>query len=277
MNTGAAFGRFAQRFGGKLNRIAAKNLEIALPELPETEKQKIIQGCFESLGRQLGLVAHFKNFKHEDVLNLLEVEGKENFDSAFARGKGVLFFTGHFGSWEIFNLVPPAFGYGMSILVRRIDNPLVENYVENLRTRFGCKTLDKKTSAREMFRVLQAGEILGIVSDLNAQEREGVFVDFFGRPASTTSGLAKLALRTETAVVPAFVIWQPEKRKYLLKLEPAIEFEKTGDNEQDVRELTQAVTKTIEKYVRAHPEQWMWIHKRWNTRPPGEAEIYSNL
>jgi Kdo2-lipid IVA lauroyltransferase/acyltransferase len=274
LKTGAAFGRFAQRFGGKLNRVAAKNLDIAFPGLPDDEKRKIVRGCFESLGRQLGLVSQFKKFRHEDVLNLLEVEGKEHFDHAFARGKGVLFFTGHFGSWEIFNLVPPAFGYGMNILVRRIDNPLVENFVESLRSRFGARTLDKKTSARTMFRVLQQGELLGVLADLNAQEREGVFVDFFGRAASTTSGLAKLALRTDAAVIPAFVIWQPEKGKYLLKLEPEIKIEKTGDDAHDVLRLTQAATDAIERYVRAHPEQWMWIHKRWNTRPPGEPLIY---
>lgn len=274
MKTGAMFGRLAQRFGGKLNRVANKNLEIALPELPENEKHKIIQGCFASLGRQLGLISQFRKFSQQDVLNLLEVEGKEHFDRAYERGRGVLFFTGHFGSWEIFNLVPPSFGFGMNILVRRIDNPLVENYVDSLRTRFGAKTLDKKTSARTMFRVLQQGELLGVLADLNAQEREGVFVDFFGQAASTTTGLARLALRTGAAVIPAFVIWQEDKGKYLLKLEPEVEYEKTADDEESVRELTQKVTKVIEKYVRAHPEQWMWIHKRWNTRPPGEPLFY---
>ena len=274
MNFGASVGRFAQKFGGKLNRTANKNLAIALPNLSEVEKQKIIRGCFESLGRQLGLISQFPKIKAEDAHDFLEVEGKENFDCAFARGKGVIFFTGHFGNWEIFNLVPPAFGYVMHILVRRIDNPLVENYVESLRTRFGCRTIDKKTSARTMFRLLQNGEILGIVADLNAQEREGVFVDFFGIPASTTTGLAKLALRTDAAVLPAFVIWQPDKQKYLLKLEPAVEFDKTEDDSSDVRELTQKVTKVIEKFVRLHPEQWMWIHKRWNTRPPEMPSLY---
>lgn len=275
MNLGAAFGRLAQRFGGKLNRTGKRNLEIALPDLSEAEQQKILQGCFESLGRQLGLVAHFRDFKPEDIRALLEVEGREHYDRAAETGRGVLFFTGHFGSWEIFNLVPYAFTERqMNILVRRIDNPKVEGYIEGLRTRFGAKTIDKKISARTMFRLLQNGELLGIVADLNAQEHEGVFVDFFGLPASTTTGLAKLALRTDAIVLPAFAVWQPEKKKYLLKLEPPIEYEKTGNNEQDVRELTQKVTKVIENYVRLYPEQWMWVHKRWNTRPKGEPSLY---
>jgi KDO2-lipid IV(A) lauroyltransferase len=275
MKTGAAAGRLAQRFGGKLNRVGRKNLALALPNLNESEQDEILRGCFESLGRQLGLVAHFKSFKPENVRDLLEVEGREHFDRAHATGRGILFFTGHFGSWEIFNLVPFAFADSqMNVLVRRIDNPLVENFVESLRTSFGGKTIDKKTSARAMFRLLQTGELLGVMADLNVQEREGVFVDFFGVPASTTTGLAKLALRTNAIVLPAFAIWQPERQKYLLKLEAPVEYQKTGDDARDVRDLTQNVTKIIEKYVRAFPEQWMWIHKRWNTRPPNTPKIY---
>ena len=275
LDAGAAFGRLAQKFGGKLNRVGRRNLAIALPDANESQQNEILRGCFESLGRQLGLVSHFKNFKPEVLRSLLEIEGREHFDRAQATGKGILFFTAHFGSWEIFNLVPFAFANSqMNILVRRIDNPLVENFVESLRTAFGGKTIDKKTSARTMFRLLQNGELLGVMADLNVQEREGVFVDFFGLPASTMTGLAKLALRTEAVVLPAFAIWQPEKQKYLLKLESPIEYEKTGDDVRDVRELTQNATRTVEKYVRAFPEQWMWIHKRWNTRPPGEQNIY---
>ncbi len=275
LSVGANFGRLAQKFGGKLNRVGRKNLSIALPDLNESEQNEILRGCFESLGRQLGLVAHFKNFKPETVRDLLEIEGREHFDLAHAAGRGILFFTGHFGSWEIFNLVPFAFADSqMNVLVRRIDNPLVENFVEGLRTSFGGKTIDKKTSARAMFRLLQAGELLGVMADLNVQEREGVFVDFFGVPASTTTSLAKLALRTDAVVLPAFAIWQPARQKYLLKLEPPIEYQKTGDDIEDVHDLTQKVTKIIEKYVRAFPEQWMWIHKRWNTRPPDEPKIY---
>src|SRR5918993_2471375 len=152
MRFGKAVGRFLGLRFPKLQEAARRNLEIALPELSAEEKEKIVRGTFESLGRHLGFVSHFRKFKHEDIRNLIEVVGKEeNFDKAFATGRGVLFFTGHFGSWEIFNLLPPAFDQTMNILVRRIDNPLVENYVDSLRTRLGCVTLDKKQSARKMF------------------------------------------------------------------------------------------------------------------------------
>ena len=279
LETSVRFGKSVGRFLGsrfpRLQRTARRNLEIAMPELSAEEKEKIVRGTFESLGRHLGFVSHFRKFKHEDIRDLIEVVGKEeHFDPAYARGKGVLFFTGHFGSWEVFNLLAPAFGYGMNILVRRIDNPLVENFVDKMRTRFGSITLDKTKSARKMFRILAGGEILGILADLNAQEKEGVFVDFFGVPASTTTSIAKLALKTGAAVMPAFAVWEETKRKYVVYLESPIEYEKTENAEEDIRVLTQKITDVVEKYVRRYPEQWLWIHKRWNTRPPGEPDLY---
>jgi KDO2-lipid IV(A) lauroyltransferase len=250
-------------------------LDIAFPEMPDSEREKIALGTFESLGRHLGFVAHFNKFQHQDIRNLVELVGKEeNFDKAIETGRGLLLFTGHFGSWEVFNLLPPAFGYGMNILVRRIDNPLVENFVDKMRTRFGSVTLDKTKSARKMFRVLENGELLGILADLNAQEREGVFVDFFGIPASTTTSIAKLALATNAIVMPAFAVWEESKQKYVVYLEPPVEYQKTENTDEDIKNLTQAVTNIVEKYVRQYPEQWLWIHKRWNTRPKGEKGLY---
>lgn len=125
-----------------------------------------------------------------------------------------------------------------------------------------------------MFRVLERGELLGILADLNAQEREGVFVDFFGVPASTTASIARLAMKTGAAVLPAFAVWEEEKKKYVVYLEPEIELEKSADDEENVKILTQKITNFVEKYVRKYPEQWLWIHKRWNTRPKGEKGLY---
>jgi KDO2-lipid IV(A) lauroyltransferase len=226
------------------------------------------------LGRHLGFVSHFNKFKLESARELTEVVGKEYFDEAHATGRGVLFFTGHFGSWEVFNLLPPAFGYGMNILVRRIDNPLVENFVDKMRTRFGSITLDKTKAARTMFRALENGELLGILADLNVQEKEGVFVDFFGVPASTTTSIAKLAIKTNAVVLPAFAVWEEEKQKYVVYLEPPVEYVPDDNSLENIRDLTQKITATVEKYVRLYPEQWLWIHKRWNTRPPGEKGLY---
>lgn len=275
MRVGEALGKYIGARFPKLQRIARRNLEIALPELSEAEKARIVRGTFESLGRHLAFVSHFKEFKPENFKNIIELVGRtENFDSEYARGKGVLFFTGHFGSWEVYNLLAPAFGIGMNILVRRIDNVLVENYIETLRTRFGAVTLDKTKSARKMFRVLENGELLGMMADLNVQEKEGIFVNFFGTQASTTTSIAKLALKTGASVMPAFAVWDTAKNKYVIYLEPAIAYENTGDAAADIRKLTEDVTRVVEKFVRRYPEQWLWIHKRWNTRPKGEPELY---
>ncbi len=274
MRFGKAVGRLLAKSLPNLQKTARRNLEIAFPEMPDAEKEKIVIGTFESLGRHLGFVSHFKKFKLETVRELTEVVGKEYFDEAHETGRGVLFFTGHFGSWEVFNLLPPAFGYGMNILVRRIDNPLVEGFVDKMRTRFGSVTLDKTKSARTMFRALENGELLGILADLNVQEKEGVFVDFFGVPASTTTSIAKLALKTNAIVLPAFAVWEESKKKYVVYLEPPVEYAPDDNSPENIRDLTQKITATVEKYVRLYPEQWLWIHKRWNTRPKGEKGLY---
>jgi Kdo2-lipid IVA lauroyltransferase/acyltransferase len=274
MKIGKTLGNILASLIPKLKKTANRNLEIALPDLPPAERSGILHGCLQSLGRQLGLVSHFKKFTHADIRSLVEIEGREIFEETHALGKGMLLFTGHFGSWEVFNLLPLAFGYPMNLLVRRIDNPKVEAFVDSFRTFFGGKTIDKTKSARAMFRLLENGGMLGVMADLNAQEREGVFVEFFGIAASTTTSIARLALKTDAIVMPAFAVWNEQKQKYIIHLEQPIDFAKGENDEENVRILTQKVTNSVEKYVRRYPEQWMWIHKRWNTRPKGEKGLY---
>jgi KDO2-lipid IV(A) lauroyltransferase len=275
LKIGKFLGRSVYRLFPKLAKTANRNLEIAYPEMSAGEKKKIITGTFESLGRHLGFISQFRKFKKEDIKELIGIVGREeNFDPADETGRGILFFTGHFGSWEVFNLLPPAFGYGMNILVRRIDNQLVEKYVDSLRTKFGSVTLGKKEAARQMYRLLDDGQLLGILADLNAQIHDGVFVNFFGVPAATSTSIAKLALKTNAIILPAFAVWEEEQQKYVVYLEPPVEYKKTGDNQADILDITQKVTTSVEKYVRRYPEQWLWIHKRWNTRPKGEKSLY---
>lgn len=275
LSIGKFMGKTIVRLFPRFAKTANRNLEIAYPNISNEEKQRIIKGTFESLGRHLGFISQFKKFEKEDIKELIEIVGREeNFDPADKTGRGILFFTGHFGSWEVFNLLPPAFGYGMNILVRRIDNELIEKYVDSMRTKFGSVTLGKKEAGRKMYRLLNDGKLLGILADLNAQLHDGVFVDFFGTPAATTTSIAKLALKTNPVILPAFAVWEEEKQKYVVYIEPPIEYEKTGDNKADILDITQKITKSVEKFVRKYPEQWLWIHKRWNTRPPGEKSLY---
>jgi KDO2-lipid IV(A) lauroyltransferase len=167
-----------------------------------------------------------------------------------------------------------AFGHPLSFLVRRIDNPLVERHVERMRTRFGNRTIDKRAAGRAMLRVLNEGGSLGLLIDINTTLSEGIFVDFFGTPASTTFVMAKLALRTGADVIPVFAPWEEERRRFVLRIGSPLKIEETGDETEDVKRLTQAATRSVECHIRRYPDQWLWIHKRWRTRPAGEPEIY---
>jgi KDO2-lipid IV(A) lauroyltransferase len=275
MAIGIFFAKAAVFLFPRLLKTAKRNLEIAMPDLREDERDRIAKGSYRSLGRQMGFVSHFHKFDRDDIQNLIGLVGREeNFDPAIDKGTGILFFTGHFGSWEVFNLLSPSFGYEMNILVRRIDNPYVEEFVESLRSRFGSVTVGKKEIGRGLYKILENGGLLGILADLNAQHHDGVFVDFFGVPACTTKSIAKIALRTRTVVMPAFAVWEEKEGKYVVYLEEPIDFGDSGNQKEDVYELTRKITESVEKFVRKYPEQWLWIHKRWKTRPKGEKGLY---
>jgi Kdo2-lipid IVA lauroyltransferase/acyltransferase len=272
--TGRGMGRIAYTFGGRLRRTGERNLELAFPGISEDERASILRGCFKSLGRLLGEFSQFPHTTPESLRQIIEFEGLENLEAARAQGRGVIVFTAHLGAWELLSFALSAFGYPMSFLVRRIDNPQVEHLVEKTRTRFGNRSIDKRAAARPIMRVLRQGDIVGILIDLNTHQHEGVFVNFFGIPASTTTSLAKLALRTEAAVIPFFMPWDKQRQRFLMRIDPPLAITRTGNEDDDVRRLTSLFTSVIEGYVRRYPDQWLWIHKRWNTRPAREPEIY---
>lgn len=273
---GRAIGRIAYGLSDRLRRTGFRNLELAFPEMSERERARILRGCFKNLGRLLGEFSQFGRATPESLRQVVESEGLENLQAAQARGRGVILFTGHLGAWELTSFALSAFGYPMSFLVRRIDNPLVERLVEKTRTRFGNRSIDKRAAMRPMFRTLRDGGTLGILVDLNTQPHEGIFVNFFGIPASTTSGVAALALRTGAAVLPVFAPWDEKRQRFILHIDPPLSVTTTGDEKEDIRRLTSLFTSVVESYVRRFPEQWLWIHKRWNTRPEKEANFYAS-
>ncbi|PYS21413.1 MAG: lipid A biosynthesis acyltransferase [Acidobacteria bacterium] len=260
-------------FSRKLRRVGERNLEIAFPSLSADERQRLLRGCFANLGRLLAVFAQFTT-QPEGLKSLIDCEGIEHLEAAEQSGRGVILFTGHIGAWELSSFGLSLFGHPLSFLVRRIDNPKIEALIDRARTRLGNRTIDKRSAAREMLQIMQNGETLGILVDLNTLDREGTFVDFFGVPASTTFTLAKLALRTNAQVLPVFAPWDESRKRFVLKIEEPLKFELTGDETEDVRRLTQLFTSVVERYVRQYPDQWLWIHRRWKTRPPGEAELY---
>jgi Kdo2-lipid IVA lauroyltransferase/acyltransferase len=270
---GKAIGRIAYAVAGGLRRTGYRNLELAMPELDRDARERILRGEFESLGRQLGAFSQLPKIKPRE--GRIGYRGIEHLDAALAEGKGVLFLTGHMGGWELSCFCLHLDGHPrVNFLVRRIDNPLVERLADRYRTLRGNRSIDKREAARAVLSALRKNELVGILADINVTADEGVFVDFFGHQACMTTGVAVFALRTNAVVVPAYLPWEKEEGRYVLTFFPPVEISRTGVMQDDIRENTQRFAKALEGMIRRHPEQWLWIHKRWKTRPPGEPGLY---
>jgi KDO2-lipid IV(A) lauroyltransferase len=269
-------GQIAYHLSPQLRHTGERNLELAFPEMEERERNRILRGCFISLGRQLGEFSHFPTMNPATLRQIADFEGLENLEAARMSGRGVIMFTAHLGAWELMSYGLSCLGYPLSLLVRRIDNPKVERLIDQVRTRSGNRTIDKRGATRPMLQVIRDGGTLGLLVDVNMAPHEGIFVDFFGTPASTTFMLAKLALRTKATVIPCFAPWDVQRQRFVVQIGTPLKFEPTGDEEKDVRKYTSEFTKVIEDYIRRYPDQWLWIHKRWRTRPGEEPDIYSN-
>jgi KDO2-lipid IV(A) lauroyltransferase len=258
----------------RLTRVGMRNLQLAFPEMPERQRKRILRGVFTSLGRLLAEVCRFPRYTPENVSRVAVYDGLENFLAAEQRGKGVLFLTAHLGGWEVGSFAHSLYGHKLHIVVRPLDNPYLDALVRTYRTLHGNTTFDKQDFARGLLGAMKAGETVGILMDTNMTPPQGVFVDFFGHLACTASGVARVALRTHAAVVPAFTIWDAKLGKYRIRFDPMLELARTADAEADVVANTAMFTKAIEGYARRYPEQWLWVHRRWKTRPPGEPPLY---
>lgn len=258
----------------RLRAAANENLELAFPDWTDKQRRAAIRGMVRQLGWMAAEFAHFPKHTKENIDRIILLDGFENFANAQARGKGVLFLTGHMSAWEMAPFAQALYGNPLHFLVRPIDNARVDALVTRYRCLNGNQPIDKNQSARAVLKVLRDKGTVGILADQNTQPSEGVFVDFFGILASTTAGIARFALHTGAAVVPVFVHWDQPSRKYRLSFYPEVELVRTGDDATDIRENTQRFTCEIENYVRRHPDQWLWVHRRWKARPPGEPSIY---
>jgi KDO2-lipid IV(A) lauroyltransferase len=258
----------------RLRRVGMRNLEMAFPEKTEAERTRILRGEFTSLGRQLAEVCQFPRYTLENIEQVVVYDGLENYERAHARGKGLLFLTAHLGAWELSAFAHSLHGHWLHVVMRPMDNAYLDRLLQGYRTMHGNKVVDKDDFVRGLLAAMKAGEDVGILMDTNMTPPQGVFVDFFGIPACTASGLARIALRTDAAVVPGFTIWDEALGKYRLRFDPALELIRTGDQEADVAANTQRFTKAIEDYVRQYPEQWLWVHRRWKTRPEGQPGLY---
>jgi len=256
--------------------VGLRNLELAFPELSLHERVALLKRAFRNLGRLLGEFSQFPKLNRNNIARVVVYEGLENYQQAMARGKGVLILTAHFGAWELSSFAHSLYGYPIHFLVRRLDNPLLERLIENYRTRGGNRTVPKKEAARRVLAALRQGEAVGILMDLNTQPHEGIFCDFFGIPCCTSPIIAHFALRTGAAVVPGFLIWDETLQKHKLHFDPPVEVIRSGDERHDLKANTERFNKIIESFIRHYPDQWLWVHKRWQTRPAGEPDLYQS-
>jgi len=269
-----AIAQLVYRLHFRLRQVGMRNLAMAFPQKHEAERRRILRGVFTSLGRQLAELCQFPRYTAENVDDVVVYDGLEHFQKAYARGKGVLFLTAHFGGWELSAFAHSLHGHWLHVVMRPMDNPYLDRLLQSYRTMHGNKVVPKDDFVRGLLAAMKCGETVGILMDTNMTPPQGIFVNFFGIPACTASGLARMALRTDAAVVPGFTIWDERLGKYRLRFDAAVELVRSGDLEADIVANTQKFTAVIEDYVRRYPEQWLWVHRRWKTRPEGDPPLY---
>jgi KDO2-lipid IV(A) lauroyltransferase len=253
----------------RYRRVALRNLVMAMPEAGPAERSRIVDGVFRSIGRLLVAFSRMPDLGRENIREWIEHDGFENYLAAKRRGRGVLIATGHLGNWEL-----SAAGHALlcgdtvDAVVRPLDNPLLDKLVRAARETGGNRMVGKKDFLRVMLTTLRANGTAAVFVDQNSTMEQDVFVDFFGIPARTGATFAKLAAHTGAAVLPGFAVWVESERRYRLKFYPPLDL--TGEVLEDTRRVQAAV----ERAVREHPDQWLWIHRRWKTRQPGEPELY---
>jgi len=266
LGLGVLLGKLMFRLPGRDKERAIENLTIAFGnEKSQQEIREICRRCFENLGKGLMEVLQFPRLKRKNLDRLVAFEGRQNLDEALKTGKGVILLTAHFGNWELLGASLALSGYAINFIVRAVRSPRLDALVTRNRESKGIKCISRGASIKSGLKCLRRNELLGILSDIDTKV-DGVFVDFFGRPAFTPRGPASIALRTGAALVPAFIVRQKDNTHKII-IEKPLELQITDDLEEDVRANTALFTKVIESYIRKYPEQWIWIHQRWKTQP----------
>jgi KDO2-lipid IV(A) lauroyltransferase len=259
---------------GRLRRVGVRNLELALPELSSKTRKKILRRVYIHLGWQLVEFCRMRRFTAENTRDWMRTEGLERYLAAKARGKGVLIVTGHLGAWELSGIFHSLMGHPMGVIVRNLDNRRLDAYVNGIRCLHGNFTISKGDFGRGLLKAIHAGRTVGILMDTNMTPPQGEFVKFFSIDACTGTGLAHIARQTGAAVLPGFMLWEPGERRYVLHFGPEVEIPRTANRAADILEGTRRCTAVIESWIRRYPDQWLWIHRRWKTRPPGEPGLY---
>lgn len=264
----------ARRVLSRLRTVGRRNLELAFPEMPAAERAEILRLEYRNLGWLLAEFCQMPSYTLEFASRFIRYEGLEHYLAARDRGKGVLVLTGHLGAWELSSFYHSLAGYPMGMVIRRLDNPLVDRMVNRIRCLHGNRVLHKDDFARGLLASMRAGETVGILMDTNMTPPQGLFVPFFGVSACTASGLARVALKTNAAVIPGFLLWEGSERQYVLHFYPELTLASSDNAEADAADNTARFTAVLEDAIRKYPSQWLWMHRRWKTRPAGEPAVY---
>jgi KDO2-lipid IV(A) lauroyltransferase len=258
---GGGLGRVFFVFDRRHRALAIANLAVAFPQWPREQCERTARDVFVHFATLLIELLRFKNLGVEEIRRQVEIEGAERVHQAHRDGKGALFITGHFGFWELHALAHGAFLYPMALVARPLDNPLLHDLLERVRTSTGNSVIYRKGGLRRILKALGSNQGVAVLIDQHIQSADAVIVTFFGRPAATTGAVAALAARTGAPVIPAFALPLPDGR-YRLVYEQPVE-PPAGDSPEDLRAFTQRCTNVLEMYVRRHPHLWLWMHRRW--------------
>jgi Kdo2-lipid IVA lauroyltransferase/acyltransferase len=277
MRIAASVAAVAIRFAGRVRRIGLKNLAIAFPEKSEAERLTILLASYRNLGRMVAECAHLDKLTEANVRTQVTPDDGPIWTDEMLphlQSQGILILTGHFGNWEMFAYAYGLLGHPVSLVHQTIKNPFVDRYVERLRSGGGTRLFRKQEAARAVLRALNERKLVVLPLDQNQSRRAGMFVDFFGLAASTSAGIARIALRTGAPIYPAFLLRDGTSAHHRIVFLPRVSIASMADRDSAARELTQRCTAVLESMIRKHPDHWLWTHKRWRTRPLGEPELY---
>ena len=269
LRMGRVIGRLGFYLDKKHRDIAIRNITTAFGDTKTANELYVLaKKAFENLGMNSMEFCRLPWLTEKNLAGYIECDGFENFKKAYDKGQGVIFLTGHFGNWELMAIFYALKGYPVDIIVRDLDNPVVDEFIRWVRTRAGNRTISKGRSMRELMRVLSKGGIVGVLLDQNVTWSEGVFVNFFNQLACTNKGTALLALASNAAVVPTFIV--RERKGHRIIIGEEITLVNTGDRANDQLNNTAIFTRVIEDFVKKYPEQWFWLHQRWKSRPEND-------
>jgi KDO2-lipid IV(A) lauroyltransferase len=276
LRLGALVGTLVYLLSWPHRRIGMRNLSIAFPERSLAERRRILRHSLQNLGRTAVEFVRLPQLSDEQLREMVRFEDEAWWAEAITRERptGALILSGHFGNWELLVYAHGRRGHPVSMVHRGIANPLIDRWLNEVRGRAGTKLVRKARAAAGVLRAMKHGDLLVLPFDQNSTRGLAVFVPFFGLAASTNSGIARIALRSGAPVVPAFIVREGNTGKHVVHVLPIMEAEHSGDFERDVVYNTERFSRVFEDMVRRYPEQWLWVHRRWKTRPPGEARFY---